>query len=129
MKKLLICLLTFLIIAFTVPAYALTVAWDQHTDINVAGYTLYWQEQGTTEQFRVDLASRAITQYVIEDKFFKIGATYDLWLTAYNDQENSGSSNVIQFIRTVNFLPPESNLPVTEYDPEAPTTITITAGP
>jgi len=129
MKKLLTCFVTFLIIAFALPASALTVAWDQHTDVEVRGYTLHWQEQGTTEEFRVDLPSRAITQYVIEDKFFKIGATYDLWLTCYNDQQNSDSSNVVQFIRTVEFLPPAANLPTTEYDSEAPTTVTITASP
>ena len=129
MKKLLTYFTAFLIIAFALPASALTVAWDQHTDVNVVGYTLYAQEQGASEQIVIDLPSRAITTYTIEDKYFKIGVTYDLWLTCYNDQDNSGRSNVIQFIRTVNFLPPASNLPVIEYDPEAPTTITITAGP
>ena len=123
----LICLLIMFVL--TGPAAALTVSWDQHTDPNVAGYTLYWQEQGAGEEFRVDLPSRAITTYFIEDKYFKIGKTYDLWLTCYNDQENSGKSNVIQFVRKLDFQPPASKMPTVEYEPEAPATVTITASP
>ena len=60
MRKIIVCLLVILF--YSVPAFALTVAWDEHTDASVLGYTLYWQEQGTTEEFRVDVPLRSITQ-------------------------------------------------------------------
>jgi len=109
-------------------ASALTIAWDANTD-NTLGYTLYWQEQGSTELFQVDMPGIANTQYVIEDKYLKFDVTYDIWATAYNDRANSENSEVLTATRSVVFSPPVSNLPTVEYDPQAPSKIIINATP
>ena len=128
MKKI-ISYLIIILFSLPMPAYSLTVAWDQHTDASVLGYTLYWQEQGTTEEFRVDLPGISTTEYIIEDKFLKIDKTYDIWATAYSNQANSDKSEAITAIRRYAFSPPASNLPVITYDPQKPTKITINASP
>ena len=129
MKKIIIAFIILMILVIPASVLALTVGWDEHPDTNVLGYTLYWQEQGTTEEFRVNISGRINTQYVIENKFLKVGSTYDIWATAYNDQANSDSSNVITAIRDLVFLPPVSNLPTVEYESDKPDKITITATP
>ena len=120
---------SIIFLCFAIPASALTVAWDEHTDTNVLGYTLYWQEQGTTEEFRADIPDRTITQYIIENKFLKFDKTYDIWATAYNDRENSDNSEVITAVRSLTFSPPASNLPTVTYAPEKPSKIIINATP
>jgi hypothetical protein len=130
MKKLLIILLFSFY--FTISsAFALTVAWDQHTDPKVLGYTLYWQERDDSEAeiFIAPQPGIETTQYIIEDKFLKISIVYNIWATAYNDQQNSENSEVITATRDYTFSPPVSNLPTVEYDPEKPTKITINATP
>jgi len=129
MKKLLIILLFSF--CFTINSvFALTVAWDANPE-GTLGYTIYWQEQSEdiVEEFRADVPGRETTQYVIEDKFLKVGVTYQIWATAYNDQDNSISSEVITGKREYTFSPPTSNLPTITYEPTKPTKIIINATP
>jgi hypothetical protein len=132
MKKLLVYL-TIILFCFTIPASALTVAWDANTD-SAIGYIISWKQQGTTEEFRVNLPGKEVTQYVIEDKFLKISTSanpviYDVWAQAYNDQEISDNSEVVTMERESTFSPPVSVLPTVEYDPEKPTKMVINVTP
>ena len=128
MKIFKITTILFILFWFLPQASALTVAWDNNTD-SAIGYTLYWQEQGTTEEFRVNLPDVDTTQYIIEDKFLKFDKIYDIWATAYNDRVNSDKSEVITAVRSLTFSPPVSNLPTITYDPEKPSKVTINATP
>ena len=122
MKK----ILTFALVLFlfmVTSACAATAMWDRHTDERVVGYTLYWKEQGGAEEFRKTLTGIDSTHYTIEDKFFKIGVVYELWVTCHTNQVQSDPSTKITFTRDLVFTPPVDNLPTEEYSPDAVTTV------
>ena len=114
-------------------ALALPIAWDANPE-GTLGYVIYWQEQGTTDEFRALIPSRTITTYIIEDRYLKISTTqnpviYDIWAKAYDDQGISDSSEVITAEREYTFSPPASNLPTVIYEPTKPTKIIINVTP
>ena len=109
-------LLAIILILLCSPAFATTLAWDQHTDTSVTGYLLQWAESSNPpESFSMNVPGLTSTQKEIPDNLFKLDVQYDIWVRAYNTAGESGKSEIVNVTRTV-YTPPADNLPTVTYD-------------
>jgi hypothetical protein len=98
------------------PAFATTLAWDEHTDTSVTGYLLQWAETSNPpEIFSMNVPGITTTQKDIPDNYFKLDVQYDVWVKAYNTAGESGKSNVVNATRTA-YTPTPDNIPTVTYD-------------
>ena len=115
MKRITIPLAIILILICS-PAFAATLAWDQHTDTSVTGYLLQWAETtNPPEVFSMNVPGLTTTQKDIPDNLFKLDVQYDIWVKAYNTADESGKSNVVNVTRTA-YVPTPDNIPTVTYD-------------
>jgi len=115
MKKITIPLAIILILLCS-PAFAITLAWDEHTDTSVQGYLFQWAETtNPPEVFSINVPGVTTTQQEIADNLLKLDVQYDFWVRAYNTAGESGKSNVVNATRTA-YVPTPDNIPTVTYD-------------
>ena len=121
MKKTLFFIIVFFLFV-TAPAFAVMLAWDQHTDSSVLGYNFYWVESGTSNTpFVKNLPGIDTVTYTVDDLYLKPDVEYDFYVTAYNSTGESPPSTVVKWTRVVPpYTPPQDNLPTETYPVDIP---------
>jgi len=126
MRKIFITALIILtILAGTLSANAASLAWDYTDSSNITGWVCYYQATSdTSKTYSYTLNDPAARTMDISALQLIPGTEYNIWLTAYNANTESGPSNTVDFTSPA-FTPPPDSHPVT-ITIEAPATVTIT---
>jgi hypothetical protein len=116
------CAVSFMPCAAVADAATVTVAWDQNSEPDIAGYKLHYGTSSQTYGYTQDVGN--ITTCTISD--LNEGTTYYLAVTAYNSSgsESGFSKEVVHTIAVQNHQPnipavpsgPSSGFPNTGYD-------------
>jgi len=126
MKKLSL-VLAVLILLFAVPAFGVTLAWDANTD-SAIGYKVYYQQVGAVDDpYSYIVQGRENATYTIESCYFQPEQEYEFWVTAFNDADESGSSNIVLWTAPI-FIPVDNPAPVIIQVPGTPQTLIINLG-
>jgi hypothetical protein len=107
--KALIFMIVFFFAATSV--YAVDLAWDVNSD-NPIGYTLYFNEKADTDTpYNLDPILHPTATASIPNDRFVPGKVYVFWVTAYNAEDESAPSNLVEWTAPLLYLPPSENLP------------------
>ena len=107
------------LLLLTASAHAADLAWDDPgADMRgiIDGYIVYYSDgaENFTRSIswdEVTLADDTVTFPDIEDKLqLRPGRAYEMYLTAYNAEQESGSSNTVSYT-VPGFAPPADKLP------------------
>ena len=129
MKKLLLFWGLALILCFgifTYTAFGVTLAWDTNTD-TVVGYKVYYQQVGGVDPYSEIVQGRENTTCIIDNNKFQPDQEYEFWVTAFNDADESGSSNIVTWTAPI-FIPVDNPAPIIIQVPGTPQTLIINLG-
>lgn len=113
-KKLVGCLAIAIMFAAT-SAFGATFSWNyqQVPGAEAIGFSVYSKERGAAVELPpVDLPGPNTRSYPLPDDIYQPGKIYDLWVTAYNVDQESAQSNIVEYAPTSpepvgDTLPPE----------------------
>ncbi len=109
MKRLFFALIIVLFMCSVVCAETVGLQWDASPDSRVTGYIVYWQEDGTTEEYHIDVGDALTIEL---PSYFEQGKTYDFWATAYDANGfESAPSNILTYTFPANMVPTEDVVP------------------
>ena len=114
-----------MILVGALSASAASLAWTYTDSSNLTGWVCYYQATSdTSKTYSYTLNDPAARTMDISVLQLIPGTEYNIWLTAYNANAESGPSNTVDFTMPA-FTPPDDSHPVT-ITIEAPATVTIT---
>lgn len=96
-KKLTACLV---IMFAATSAFWATFVWNytQVPGAEAIGFSVYSKERGAAVELPpVDLPGPNTRSYPLPDDIYQPGKIYDLWVTAYNVDQESGPSNIVEY--------------------------------
>ena len=117
-------ILCFGVFAYT--AFGVTLAWDANTD-SAIGYKVYYQQVGGVDPYSEIVQGRENTTCIIDNNKFQPDQEYEFWVTAFNDADESGASNIVFWTAPI-FIPVDNPAPVIIQVPGTPQTLIINLG-
>ena len=113
MKKKIFALLVGIFTMIAVPSFADSLAWDHD---GADGFVVYFTNQTDDYNYNVIGDVRECELGLLN---LTPGVEYTIYVTAYNDVDESGPSNIVVYTRVV-FSPPTNVLPVVSPPPGDP---------
>ena len=118
MKKILV--LCLFLLFMTSPILAQELKWDNNDPGNVTGYIMYFSDDpGIPDKYHKTIAGESNTSVTFADLQLAFGVQYEFYVTAYNDNGESGQSNHVTGVRQA-YVPPTDNLPTASSGPLDP---------
>jgi hypothetical protein len=77
---------------------AVTFEWDPNTD-NPIGYQIFFREKGGSEIWNTDAVLHPTVTLEVMDKYLRPGVVYEFWAIAYNEEQVSLPSEVLEYTR------------------------------